>query len=128
MPRFHVLTACALIFVVYFYASIAKLNEDWLYIVPFLSVICNYLAFDLRRRAQPLRGWLLRRAGAPHIFGRLWTAHACSVGGIMFDFVGPLLLVCERTRLWGVLASALFHLCNKLLFDIGVCTLACVIG
>ncbi len=89
---------------VYFYAGVAKLNEDWF-------------------RAEPLRSWLARRTDFPLIgqfFAEEWMVYLLSYSGLLLDlFITPFLLW-RRTR-WAAIALATsFHLINVRLFSIGI--------
>lgn len=88
----------------YVYGGIAKLDSDWL-------------------QGQPLQWWMSRmshvRAVVP-AFGEPWLALVFSYGGLLLDlFVVPLLLW-RRTRMFAFLAAVGFHLCNALMFEIGI--------
>lgn len=89
--------------VVYTYAGVAKINEDWL-------------------RAEPMRAWISTRVKLPSV-GRYMTqatAYFLAYGGLFYDLlVGPMLLF-GWTRWLAVLLSLFFHLSNKILFNIGV--------
>ncbi|ELR24015.1 vitamin Kdependent gamma-carboxylase [Acanthamoeba castellanii str. Neff] len=93
--------------IVYFYAGVAKVNEDWL-------------------RGEPLRHWLAKRGHLP-LLGPLlaWepSALAFSYAGLAFDLLIPFVLLQRRDwrlRGAGIAASLGFHLLNKLIFGIGV--------
>lgn len=84
--------------VVYFFAGVAKLQEDWLL------------------RAQPMRLWL---ADVPAL-GEPWVAFAASWGAAAFDLALPFLLLGRRTRPWALGAAVLFHAATALLFPLGL--------
>lgn len=105
-PKLAIWTVRALLVVVYFYAGVAKINEDWL-------------------RAEPLIQWLAK----PHrnvppavedLLQRESTAYLMSYTGMLYDlFVGPMLL--WRPTLWLAVAMTLFfHITNKLVMNIGI--------
>ncbi len=89
---------------VYFYAGVAKLNEDWF-------------------RAEPLRSWLAVRTDFPVIgalFNDEWMVYLLSYGGLLLDlFVVPFLLW-RRTRPIAFGLVVTFHLMNVGLFSIGI--------
>jgi len=93
------------LFVVYFFAGIAKINHDWLF------------------EALPLRIWLPAHDTLP-IIGR-WlmypeTAFVFSWLGMLFDTTISFFLMWNRTRLFAYLAVVFFHTITGLLFQIGV--------
>jgi vitamin K-dependent gamma-carboxylase len=103
--RWCLVAVKGLLVVVYTYAAIAKVNEDWL-------------------RAEPLRKWLV----IPYKFFPLLetfiyresVAYALSYGGLVYDLaVGPMLLF-RRTFWLAVAMTMFFHISNKLLFNIGI--------
>jgi len=90
--------------VVYFYAGVAKMNEDWL-------------------RGEPLLHWLPKRGYYP-VLGVLlqseFLAYFFSYGGLVYDlFVGPALLYRPTMKL-AFLCSVFFHCTNKIVFNIGI--------
>jgi vitamin K-dependent gamma-carboxylase len=96
--RFHVA-------MVYAFAGLAKLNEDWLV------------------HAVPLRLWLPARSGLPLVGAVLeqgWTAVALSWAGALFDCSIVVLLCLRRTRLAGWVLVVCFHVVTWVLFPIGV--------
>lgn len=91
--------------IVYLYAALAKLNEDWLL------------------RAEPLRSWLASRADRPvlgPLFARPETAWAMSWAGFGLDLAAWPLLAWRRTRGLAFGALAVFHLTNAATFGIGI--------
>ena len=89
---------------VYFYAGVAKINEDWL-------------------MGYPLRLWLPKRDDVPIIgpfFDELWVQLLFSYGGLLLDLLGGFLLLHRRTRMPTFLVFCGFHLMNSRLFGIGV--------
>jgi hypothetical protein len=90
---------------VYFYAGVAKLNEDWL------------------GHAQPLIEWLGRRADHP-VLGSLFaseaTAWVMSWGGCLLDLAAWPLLAWRRTRPFMFACLVAFHLMNAATFGIGI--------
>ncbi|MDX2141215.1 MAG: HTTM domain-containing protein [Chloroflexota bacterium] len=90
--------------IVYFFGGLAKLNPDWLV-------------------GEPLREWMGNTTDFPligHLFTEEWMVYLFSYGGLLLDlFIVPLLLW-RRTRIPALLLSALFHLMNARLFNIGI--------
>jgi vitamin K-dependent gamma-carboxylase len=89
---------------VYFFAGLAKLNEDWL-------------------RARPLTTWLADRADHPMLGPLLeqsWTPWLFSYGGLALDLAAWPLLAWRRTRVSAFLLVCAFHLTNATLFNIGI--------
>lgn len=85
----------------YFFGGIAKLNDDWLNGSPmnlYLSVKQNYLLGDLY-----VKSW------APYLF---------SYGGIFFDLLIVPLMIMPGTRLFGFVASIIFHISNVMMFGL----------
>lgn len=111
-PELQSSVACAwtldvfrvLVALVYFYAGIAKLNADWLSLLP-------------------IEQWLKEKADYP-VVGRLFALHGVAIafayGGLLLDLtVGPLLLW-RRTRLLALGVTIVFHLLNLVTFRIGI--------
>lgn len=105
VPNWSVLLLRTQVTLVYFYAGVAKLNDDWLV------------------RDEPLQLWLKARADwvlvAPllAIPGGIWVM---TYGSTVFDLSAGFLLWRRRT-FWPAAAVALvFHLFNNYLFPIGV--------
>ncbi len=98
---------------VYFFAGLAKLQEDWLL------------------RAQPLRLWLAHAADVPlagPLLARPETAAAFSWAGMLFDMAVPFLLLCRRTRAIAFAALVAFHAVTAVLFPIGLFPWIMVVG
>jgi hypothetical protein len=94
-----------LLCLVYFYAGLAKLNEDWL-----LS-------------ALPLKIWLQARSHYPIVgplFTQEWVAYAFSWGGVIYDLSIPFLLCYKPTRVFAYILVIIFHLLTRWLFPIGM--------
>ena len=104
VPRWCVLLLRAQVFIVYFYAGLAKLNPDWLH-------------------GEPMRMWLAERADFPLLgsyFTSEWMAFLFAYGGLLFDLSIGFLLVWQRTRPWALGLAGVFHFLNSQLFDIGI--------
>jgi len=90
--------------IVYTYAGVCKINEDWL-------------------RGEPLRNWLSHRINTPfigHILTRESTAYFMSYGGLIYDLSVALLLTFRKTLPIGIALSVFFHISNKIVFNIGI--------
>jgi vitamin K-dependent gamma-carboxylase len=104
VPFWQIFLLRAQMFLVYFYAGIAKINSDWL-------------------QGEPVRAWLHNRAGTP-LIGPLLphepTVYLIAWGGLAFDLSIGFLLCWRRTRLFALPGVFFFHVTNKLLFNIGI--------
>lgn len=90
--------------IVYTYAGICKVNEDWL-------------------RGEPLRDWLANRDNTPYIGSflvRESTAYFMSYAGCIYDLTIAPLLLWKRTLPLGLAATIFFHISNKVVFNIGI--------
>ena len=106
-PRWCVDSIKLLLFIVYFYSGIAKINNDWLF------------------EAQPLKIWLTTGSYDFPIIGsnlmqQEWFHYFMSWGGMFYDLLIPFLLIYSRTRIFGFLLVIFFHLFTVLLFPIGM--------
>ena len=95
-----------LLFIVYFYAGIAKINSDWLL------------------RAMPLKIWLPSKYDLPFIGNSLmqqeWMHYAMSWGGMIYDISIPFLLLYKKTRWLAFGLVIFFHVFTRVLFPIGM--------
>ena len=115
VPFWSVFLLRAQLFLVYFYAGLAKVNPDWLV-------------------GEPLRMWLRQKEMASFLNG--WVqpetltalraglaSETCiwllSYGGLLFDLGIGFLLIGRRTRLLGFALVMLFHGSNFFIFQIG---------
>lgn len=88
----------------YVFGAIAKLNGDWLH-------------------GLPLQMWMPRMTHIREVlpfFGEPWMAMLFSVSGFLLDLLAVPLLLWRRTRPWAFGAIVVFHLCNALMFRIGI--------
>jgi len=92
------------LFIVYTYASIAKLYGDWLDFG-----IVRILMLD--KADYPIIGALLQEA---------WVHKIIGIFGILFDFLIVPALLWKPTRKIAFIASILFHLFNSIVFQIGI--------
>lgn len=94
-----------LLFVVYFYAGLAKLNSDWLI------------------KAMPLQIWLPAKYSIPllgDLLQQTWTHYAFAWAGALYDLSIPFLLLFRRTRIYAFALVVIFHLLTRVLFPIGM--------
>jgi hypothetical protein len=106
-PRWCVDSIKLLLFIVYFYSGIAKINNDWLF------------------EAQPLKIWLTTGSyDFPLIGSNLmqqeWFHYFMSWGGMFYDLLIPFILLSNRTRIFGFILVIFFHLFTAFLFPIGM--------
>ena len=91
--------------IVYFYAGLAKINEDWLF------------------RAMPLAIWLPAKTslwGIGYLFKYKMTAYFFSWAGMLFDTFIVFFLLNKKTRIGAYLVVVAFHTMTAMLFQIGV--------
>lgn len=87
---------------VYFYAGLAKIHEDWLL-------------------AKPLKVWMAYKADKPLIgilLAHEFTPWVMSYAGLCFDLLFAPLLLYRRTRWFGFTLAVLFHLSNASIFGL----------
>jgi vitamin K-dependent gamma-carboxylase-like protein len=104
VPFWNLFLLRAQMFIVYFYAGIAKLNPDWL-------------------RGEPIGSWIAARAeGLPfeRLLAQPWVAWAAAYFALFFDLSIGFLLLWRRTRPVGIVLALLFHTANNFLFHIGI--------
>ena len=106
IPKWNVDTIKFLLFIVYFYSGLAKINSDWLI------------------NAQPLKIWLMSNYDLPIIGNTImqkeWFHYAMSWSGMFYDLLIPFLLIYNRTRVYAFLLVVFFHLFTAVLFPIGM--------
>lgn len=93
------------LFIVYFFAGLAKLNYDWLI------------------EAMPLKIWLPSKSNiwlVGHFLTKEWVAYLFSWFGAIYDLSIPFLLLVSRTRPIAYIMVIVFHLMTWLLFNIGM--------
>lgn len=93
------------LFIVYFYAGLAKLNSDWMI------------------HALPLKMWLPANAHLPLIGPLLQyelTAYLFSWGGAFYDLAIVFLLLYRKTRGLAFVSVIVFHSLTSILFPIGM--------
>jgi hypothetical protein len=106
VPYWTVFVCRLIISIVYVYAGVAKMNEDWIRGEPLLHWVPK------RCRLYASMCWLLRHPATS--FGMSWC-------GLVFDTACPFLFAAGgRWRILAFAASTFFHVSNMLLFNIGV--------
>ncbi|MDN3723263.1 HTTM domain-containing protein [Aequorivita sp. SDUM287046] len=104
MPRWVLLILILQVWIVYTYASVAKLYPDW------LDASMAALLMEGRKHYW-LIGDLLQQS---------WVHWAIAYTGILFDLLIVPLMLWKRTRLLGFIVSIFFHLFNSIVFQIGI--------
>jgi len=103
-PRWCHLVFIAQIGIVYFFATAAKINPDWL-------------------QLKPITIWFAHKTDYP-IIGAFFATDASkwlvAYGGITFDFFIVPLLLWRKTRIPAFIVSIFFHLFNAVTFQIGI--------
>lgn len=104
VPRWSILLLRAQVFILYFYAGLAKLNPDWL-------------------QGEPIRMWLAARTDFPLIgslFTEEWIVLLFAYGALLFDLAIGFLLVWKPSRPLAIALAGAFHFMNAKLFQIGI--------
>ncbi|HEV3261319.1 MAG TPA: HTTM domain-containing protein [Gemmataceae bacterium] len=104
VPQWSVFLLRSQVFIVYFFAGLAKLNPDWL-------------------RGWPLRLWLPKHSQLPlvgDVLASVWAPLLFSYGALVFDLSIGFLLAWRRTRPAAIMLAACFHAMNSQLFHIGI--------
>ncbi|MDD7884731.1 HTTM domain-containing protein [Flavivirga sp. 57AJ16] len=104
MPRWCRLVIIFQLFIVYTYASIAKLYPDWLdtsVMEIFMKSKEHYIVVG-------------------NLFQQKWLHYILAYGGILFDGLIVPLLLFKPTRKYAFMASVFFHLFNSFVFQIGI--------
>ncbi len=105
IPNYFILTIKLQVFIVYFFAGLAKINSDWLL------------------HAQPLKIWLPAHSEMPligHLLTKVWVAFAFSWFGCIYDLAIPFLLFIPRFVKPAYVLVIVFHLATSLFFNIGM--------
>lgn len=104
MPNWCRLVFILQLFIVYTYASVAKLYPDW--------INGNVMeVFMQGKRNYYLIGDILQQK---------WLQNTLTWGGILFDGLIVPLLLFKPTRKWAFIISIGFHLFNSIVFQIGI--------
>ena len=104
VPQWSVWLLRAQFEIVYLYAGIVKINEDWL-------------------QLEPLSMWLARRSDFPvlgPLFTQDWSVAVAAYGVIILHVIGAPLLLWRRTRLFIFILYCFFHFLNHFVFTIGI--------
>jgi len=105
IPKFYITILQLQMFVVYFFAGIAKLNYDWLF------------------EAQPLKIWLPAFTHYPIIGGLMekeWIAFLFCWFGCIYDLLIGFFLFNKRTVNVAYLFVIVFHMFTAMFFNIGM--------
>jgi vitamin K-dependent gamma-carboxylase len=108
VPFWSVFLIRAQLFVVYFYAGLAKLDPDWLACRPLNGLAERLLLFCQLHLPFADRIELAQLSFFLHY------------GGLVFDLSIGFLLLIRRTRILGIVLCLLFHGMNYFIFSIGV--------
>jgi len=105
VPALYIWTVRLLFVLVYFFAGLAKLQSDWLFL------------------AQPLRIWLSQQSDFP-VFAPLlsssWLPPFFAYLGAAFDLSVGFFLLWSKSRKWAYFFVVAFHLATAALFHIGI--------
>ena len=104
VPRWTYVVSIALIWIVYTYASVAKIYPDW------LDGTTTRL-FMAAKKNYKIIGPILQQE---------WLHYAMAYVGIFFDLLIVPLMLWKRTRMLGFVLSLIFHLFNSVVFRIGI--------
>ena len=102
-----------LLFIVYFYSGLAKINSDWLI------------------EAQPLKIWLTSNYDLPvigELMQKTWIHYLMSWGGMIYDLSIAFLLIYKKTRLFAFMLVIFFHVFTAILFPIGMFPYIMIMG
>ncbi|MEX0681143.1 MAG: HTTM domain-containing protein [Balneolales bacterium] len=105
IPKWSIDAIKFLLFIVYFYAGLAKLNSDWLF------------------EAMPLQIWLPSKYSIPllgDLLQQAWAHYAFAWAGAIYDLAIPFLLLIKRTRIVAFILVVIFHVLTRVLFPIGM--------
>jgi vitamin K-dependent gamma-carboxylase len=103
-PRWCVFIFLLQLWIVFSFASIAKIQPDWL-------------------EARPISIWFSGKADYPivgDLFQLRWFQLFIAYGGVFFDGLIVPLLLWKRTRVVGLVLCIFFNLFNSIVFQIGI--------
>lgn len=104
-PRWYFEIFKLQIFVVYFFAGIAKLNYDWLVMAEPIGT------FIKQRENYFVLGWLFKMDGAKYFF---------AYTGLLFDLLIGFILFSDKFKKSGIILTFIFNVLNAIIFDIGL--------
>lgn len=104
MPRWVWIFIVLQLWIVYTYASIAKIYPDWL--------DGSFPAYLMKTKDDY---WLVG-----DFLQKWWVRYAIAYFGICFDLLNVPLLLWKRTRIYAFIAAIFFHLFNSFIFHIGI--------
>jgi hypothetical protein len=116
IPKYFLLAIKFQVFIVYFFAGLAKVNSDWLL------------------HAQPLRIWLPAHSDMfliGPLLSKAWVAFVFSWFGCLYDLLVPFFLFSKKYVKKAYFFVIVFHLATSLFFNIGMfpyimITLTCI--
>ncbi|WP_340066489.1 HTTM domain-containing protein [Ascidiimonas aurantiaca] len=104
MPRWCIVIIVVKLWVVYTYASVAKIYPDWLDTTAVQSLMASKADYPL------IGAWLQEKS----------THYFIAYSGILFDLLIVPLLLWKPTRNMAFAASVFFHIFNSIVFQIGI--------
>lgn len=104
VPRWTYLVVILQVWIVYTYASVAKIYPDWL--------DGSVTALFMKSKSDY---WLIG-----DFLQSTWVHYSMAYGGILFDLLIVPLLLWKRTRVVAFCISLFFHLFNSVVFQIGI--------
>lgn len=104
MPQWVRLFIIAQLFIVYVYASLAKMYPDWLN----FNVVEALMSY---KKGYPLIGEMLQTTTSIYVITYV---------GLLFDLLVVPLLLWKKTRMITFILSVVFHLSNSIIFGIGI--------
>ena len=104
MPQWYLWVIILQLFIVYTYASVAKLYPDWL----------DASVIELMMKGK--QDYVL----IGNFLQKKWLHYILAYGGILFDGLIIPLLLFKPTRKYAFIASVFFHLFNSVIFQIGI--------
>ncbi len=109
--------------IVYFYAGVAKINEDWLRGEPVGTWIYNRQSYPYEAAVtyfgdNSTAFWIADQIGT--FFASPMAPYFFAYGGLLFDLLIGFALLWKRTRLLALFPLLFFHLMNRFLFNIGI--------
>ncbi|MBA3985552.1 MAG: HTTM domain-containing protein [Flavobacteriales bacterium] len=104
MPRWCLLVLILQVWIVYTYASVAKIYPDWLD-----ASMAKILM------ASKVNYW-----GIGGLLQLDWVHWSIAYTGILFDLLIVPLMLWRKTRMLGFIVSIFFHLFNSIVFQIGI--------